>query len=86
MRLQAPSLATVAILGSLCWEQMGAQTVRRKDLWSPNTTKISQMNRQPNFLSYVAPLEHVELRRQCSTNPDIRPDFSSSHEFLMLSS
>lgn len=31
MRSQAPSLATVAILGSLCWEQMGGRTDSRKE-------------------------------------------------------
>lgn len=56
------SLATVAILGPCVGNRwVDRQTVRRKDLWSPNMTKISQMNRQPNFLSYVAWLAHMEL-------------------------
>lgn len=45
------SLAIVAILGPCVGNRwVDRQTVRRKDLWSPNMTKISQMNRQPNFL------------------------------------
>ena len=31
MRLQAPSLATVAILGSLSWGQMGGRTDSQKE-------------------------------------------------------
>ena len=40
MRLQAPSLAIVAILGTLCWEQMGGQTDSQKE--GPMVTQYEQ--------------------------------------------